>query len=443
MIKKYTPRTLFGRSLLIVIIPVVFLQIIIVTVFFNNHWDNVTRRLSLGIAGDIATIINLIERGNNSEEHIQEISRSYMGLKYTFIPDTKINRSVVRNKPVLNIPDKMLVKSIGEKIFKPYSIDTVNYGNQVKIEIQLSGGILKVLSNRKRVDSTSAIIFVFWILGTSLILILVAIIFLKNQLRPIKELSIVADKLGKGQQVDKIKPSGAVEIRQAMKAFMAMRDRIKRTVEKRTEMLAGVSHDLRTPITRMKLELAMLGKKVDVKNLESDVRSMEEMIDSYINFAKEQTLGKRIETNISQLINNIVLETANNGYDIKTNSELSKNYFVESKSLKRCILNLLENSIKYAPSTDDLKKVIIQITAYEKNNRLNIIIEDNGPGISDKKYSDAFSPFTRLDESKSLIKAGVGLGLTISKDIARSHGGDVNLSKSELGGLKATISLPI
>ncbi|PPR77642.1 MAG: Osmolarity sensor protein EnvZ [Alphaproteobacteria bacterium MarineAlpha2_Bin1] len=443
MFKKFTPRTLFGRSMLIVVTPVVILQIIIAIVFFNNHWDNITRRLSLAIGGDIATIINLLEKKENSENEIQEIAKRFMDLKFTLIPNEIIKKTVIRKKPLLNIPDKMLEKALGEKIFKPYSIDTVNYGNQVKIEVQLSYGVLKFLSNRKRVDSTSAIIFVLWMVGTSVILIFVAIIFLKNQLRPIKELSSVADKLGKGHQVNDIKPSGAIEIRQAMIAFMAMRDRIKKTVEKRTEMLAGVSHDLRTPLTRMKLDLALIGKNTDVSNLENDVRNMEEMINSYINFAKEQNLDKRVSSDINKIVEQIINEININEYNIENELSFSKNYFVDPNSLKRCVSNLILNSLKYAPNNGNKERVIIRIGSFESDKKINITIEDNGPGIPEQKYNEAFAPFNRLEETTNLVGAGVGLGLTISKDIARSHGGDLELAKSDLGGLKATIIIPI
>ncbi len=443
MLKNFTPRTLFGRSMLIVVTPVIMLQIIIAIIFFNNHWDNITRRLSLAIGGDIATIINLLEKKENSKNEIQEIAKRFMDLRFTFIPNEEITKTVIRKKPLLNIPDKMLEKALGEKIFRPYSIDTVNFGNQVKIEVQLSFGVLKFLSNRKRVDSTSAIIFVLWMVGTSLILIFIAIIFLKNQLRPIKELSLVADKLGKGIQVNNIKPSGAIEIRQAMIAFMAMRDRIKKTVEKRTEMLAGVSHDLRTPLTRMKLDLALIGKKIDVSNLESDVRSMEEMINTYINFAKEQNLDKRIKTDINKIVKQIIKEINIYGYSIENETKFSKSYFVEPNSLKRCISNLLLNAIKYAPNNPNKRKIIIRISSFESEKQIHIIVDDNGPGIPKEKYNDAFVPFNRLENTISPVDAGVGLGLTISKDIARNHGGDLKLSKSNIGGLKATIILPI
>ena len=443
MLKKFTPRTLFGRSMLIVVTPVIILQVIVAIVFFNNHWDNITRRLSLAIGGDIATIINLLEKKENSENEVQEIAKRFMDLKFTFLPNEEIKGTIIRKKPLLNIPDKMLEKALGEKIFKPYSIDTVNFGNQVKIEVQLSYGVLKILSNRKRVDSTSAIIFVLWMVGTSVILIFVAIIFLKNQLRPIKELSIVADKLGKGHQVNNIKPAGAIEIRQAMTAFMAMRDRIKKTTEKRTEMLAGVSHDLRTPLTRMKLDLAMIGKNVDVSNLESDVRNMEEMINGYINFAKEQNLDKRVKTDINQLVQQIVKDTVIYGYNVENKLNFSKSYFIEPNSLKRCISNLLVNSLKYAPNDENKKNVIIRISSTESDKKISITIDDNGQGIPEQNFDEAFAPFNRLEETINPIGAGVGLGLTISKDIARSHGGDLYLSKSDLGGLKASLILPI
>ena len=443
MLKKFTPRTLFGRSMLIVVMPVIILQIIMAIIFFNNHWDNITRRLSLGIGGDIATIIDLLEKKESPKSSIEEIARRFMDLRFNYLPNEKISKTVIRNKPLLNIPDKMLNKALGEKISKPYSIDTVNFGNLIKIEVQMTNGILKILSNRKRVDSTSAIIFVLWMIGTSIILILVAIIFLKNQLRPIKELSIIADKLGKGHQVNKIKPSGAIEIRQAMKAFMAMRDRIKKSTEKRTEMLAGVSHDLRTPLTRMKLDLALIGKKFDVSALETDVRHMEEMIKGYLNFAKEQNLDKRIKTNINLLVEQIIKETKIYEYKIDNKINFSKEYFIEPNSLKRCITNLIENSIKYAPNHHNTSQVIIRISSIEEEKQIHIILDDNGKGISPDKFNDAFAPFTRLGDTMNSVDAGVGLGLTISKDIARSHGGDLSLSKSDLGGLRATLTIPV
>ncbi|NQV80697.1 MAG: two-component sensor histidine kinase, partial [Alphaproteobacteria bacterium] len=253
MLKRMLPKTLLGRSIAIVVAPVVFLQIILAIVFFDNHWDSVTRRLSLGIAGDISMVIRLLDGADEAgKTEVLGLARTYLDLDAAVIPQEVLPPSITRNQPVFNIPDRMLHRALGERLFRPYAIDTANFGDRVQILVQLPEGVLRILTSRKRLDSTTTTIFVLWMVGSSLILLGIAIVFLRNQMRPIYRLADMADALGKGREVADVRPSGATEIRMGTRAFVAMRDRLRRSVEQRTEMLAGVSHDLRTPLTRVK-----------------------------------------------------------------------------------------------------------------------------------------------------------------------------------------------
>lgn len=444
MIKRLTPRSLFGRAILIVATPMMLLQIILAIVFFDNHWDNITRRLSLGIAGDIAVLIRLIHnKPESKQKEIIDLAKNFMGIDLTLIQDGVLPPSILRKQPILNIPDRMLYKALGETLYRPYAIDTASYGNQVEILVQLPGAVIRILTSRKRVDSTTSIIFVMWMIGSSLILLAIAIIFLRNQLKPIKKLAKVADALGKGQEIKEVKPSGAIEIRQAMSAFMAMRQRLRRNIEKRTEMLAGVSHDLRTPLTRMKLELAMLDQNTNISSLKADVRDMETMINGYLNFASEQSPEDNTNVNIEEFIQEVVNSIPIGKTDVKLFRTEKNIISLKKNAFKRCLTNLIDNAARYSTSKDSDKNSKIEIRVLRKKGFLEIQIDDNGPGIPSDQYENSFKAFNRLDYSRKPSTVGVGLGLTISRDIARNHGADIHLAKSELGGLRATVKIPI
>ncbi len=443
MLKRFLPKTLLGRSIAIVVAPVVLLQIILAIVFFDNHWDTVTRRLSLGIAGDISLIIRLLEDADEpGRARVMTLARTFLDMDAAVIPQEVLPPSVTRNQPVFNIPDRMLYQALGERLFRPYAIDTANFGDQVLILVQLPEGVLRVLTSRKRLDSTTTTIFVLWMIGSSLILLGIAIVFLRNQMRPIHRLADMADALGKGREVADVRPSGASEIRLATRAFMAMRDRLRRSVEQRTEMLAGVSHDLRTPLTRVKLELALIGKQVDVSNIEADIRSMEQMIEEYLSFARGQESERPETRDLNGLLEEVVDDARRQGRDVALSANGNLAMPIRPNAFKRCITNLVENAVRYA-GADETRPAHVEIAAARHPDFVEICVDDNGPGIPAERRDEAFKAFSRLDESRRQDKAGVGLGLTIARDIARSHGGDLTLLDAPIGGLRALIRLPV
>ncbi|MDA0368056.1 MAG: ATP-binding protein [Proteobacteria bacterium] len=443
MLKRMLPKTLLGRSIAIVVAPVVFLQIILAIVFFDNHWDSVTRRLSLGIAGDISMVIRLLDGANEAKKaEVLGLARTYLDLDAAVIPQEVLPPSITRNQPVFNIPDRMLHRALGERLFRPYAIDTANFGDRVQILVQLPEGVLRILTSRKRLDSTTTTIFVLWMVGSSLILLGIAIVFLRNQMRPIYRLADMADALGKGREVADVRPSGATEIRLATRAFMAMRDRLRRSVEQRTEMLAGVSHDLRTPLTRVKLELALVGNQIDVSNIESDIRSMEQMIEEYLSFARGQDVERPVNTDIAALLREVTDEAHRQGHSVALHTGDNLAIPIRPNAFKRCLTNLIENAMHYAVSGTDAPPRV-EIAAIRHPAFVEITVDDSGPGIAAEYRDEAFKAFSRLDSARRSDTAGVGLGLTIARDVARSHGGDLTLHDSPLGGLRALIRLPV
>ena len=442
MIKRFLPKTLLGRSIAIVVAPVVLLQVILAIVFFDNHWDTVTRRLSLGVAGDIALVIRLLsEADDTGKAAVLDMARTYLDIDGAVIPQEVLPPSVTRNQPVFNIPDRMLHQALGERLFRPYAIDTANFGDRVQILVQLPEGVLRVLTSRKRLDSTTTTIFVLWMVGSSLILLGIAIIFLRNQLRPIHRLADMADALGKGREVADVRPSGASEIRLATRAFMAMRDRLRRSVEQRTEMLAGVSHDLRTPLTRVKLELALIDNQVDVTNIEADIRSMELMIEEYLSFARGQEAEAPANTDLAELLQEVVENAHRQGHQVALTLGDNLVMPVRPNAVRRCLTNLIDNAVFYTEAAGGPARV--EINAVREPPFIQITVDDNGPGIAPERRDEAFKAFSRLDAARRPDTAGVGLGLTIARDIARSHGGDLSLQESPAGGLRALIRLPV
>ena len=442
MIKRFLPKTLLGRSVVIVVAPVVLLQVILAIVFFDNHWDTVTRRLSLGVAGDISLVIRLLSEADEAGKNgILDLARTYLDIDGTLIPQGVLPPSVTRNQPVFNIPDRMLYRALGERLFRDYAIDTANFGDRVQILAQLPDGVLRVLTSRKRLDSTTTTIFVLWMVGSSLILLGIAIMFLRNQMRPIHRLAKMADALGKGREVADVRPSGASEIRMATRAFMAMRDRLRRSVEQRTEMLAGVSHDLRTPLTRVKLELAMIDTQVDVSNIESDIRSMELTIEEYLSFARGQETEAPAKTDVAELLREVVEDTHRQAQEVSLTLGEKLIMPVRPNALRRCLTNLIDNAVLYTEAAGGPARV--EVNASREPRFLEITVDDNGPGIAPERREEAMRAFSRLDSARRPDTAGVGLGLTIARDIARSHGGDLSLLASPAGGLRAMIRLPV
>lgn len=435
LLKELLPKGLFARSLLIIVAPVVLMQSIVTYIFFERHWDTVTRRLSRAVAGEIALLIDTypaLQEGIDLQLMDARVS-SALQLQVTLLDGEKLPAPAGR--PITSIPERTFGEELSKQIARPVWFDASRYGDQLDVRIQLDGAVLRILVPRNRVTSQTAHIFILWMVGASLALLSVAIIFLRNQMRPIALLAEAADGFGKGRDVPDFKAAGATEVRRAAAAFMEMRDRINRQIEQRTIMLAGVSHDLRTPLTRMHLQLAMLQDSEEVEGLRADVRELQYMLDEYLSFARGQAAEPESQVDIGPLIGEIAADFARHGKPLAARADGAIALPLRRGAFKRCIVNLVDNAHAHANN--------VQLNVSRIDDHVEITIDDDGPGLPADRYEDAFLPFQRFDESRNQDQAGVGLGLAIARDIARSHGGDIRLSASRLGGLCATISVPV
>jgi len=436
-LRDIMPKSLFGRSLFIVGLPLIFLQIFLGYFFFERHWDDVGRRLVLAVAGEIALVSEKIIIANNDpklEIKIFEDAANYFGAKLQVIPN-----SILTDRELLHPKnsrlDRALSKSLKERIKFPHTFDTVKNLNKVIIYVQLPNKILRTEISKKRLYSSTTYIFIAVMIVSSLFLLGLAVFFLRRQISPLKELSNAADAFGKGDTFFALKPRGADEVRHVTHAFLDMRERIRLHIEQRTNMLAGVSHDLRTPLTRMKLQIEMLDKNEDKIGLKEDVSQMEQMLEAYLSFIKEKEMEIRVKSDISKLIGSIILDAKRNGDIIVPKNIQIVDAKVRINDLRRAITNLTSNACRESKN--------VEISLIKKDKNALIIVDDDGPGIKEKDYSSVFKAFYRIESSRNLSTGGLGLGLTIARDIARSHGGEIKLEKSNLGGLRATLSVPI
>ncbi len=437
-IHQILPRTLFARSLLIIVVPVLLLQIVVMSVFVDNHWRKITSRLAFGVAGEIAIIAEEIESGA-SEDRLMALSNyaaKSLDLLVTFEPGRRLQPGVITQGTWEPFTARALSKALDEQVRRPYSLSISPDDDWVNIGIQLDDGVLRVLALERRLFSSSAYIFLLWLGGSSIILFTIAVVFMRNQIRPIRKLSLAAERMGTGREILSFKPEGAREVRQAGRAFLEMHERITRQVEQRTTMLAGISHDLRTPLTRLKLGLSFLGEGDDISALKQDVTDMERMIESYLDFVRGEGKEPASEFNLSDLLDKLVDAVKRHGTDISL-QKYSTDILITGRplALERCLSNVIGNAEKFA------KKISVSIE--QKDNRLHILVDDDGPGMDEDMYEEVFKPFFRIDSSRNVSTGGVGLGLSIALDVIHAHGGDIKLGKSPLGGLRAEITLPI
>ena len=436
-IKNILPQTLFGRALLIIVTPLILMQAISTFIFFDRHWDTMTRRLAHTLAGDIAFIVDSLTPLPKQLDLNQIFLKAddILHIRLTYSPE-----EILVKKKAFQQWDrvrKSLQDALKERVRRPFSIDTIKKDRRIEIKVQLPQGLLNVNVHEKRLYSSTPYIFLMWMIGSSLVLFAIAIIFMRNQIRPIRRLAIAARSFGMGRGSSEIKPSGAKEVRQATQAFRQMRERISRQLAQRTEMLAGVSHDLRTPLTRMKLQIEMLERTPETRELQDDIQEMERMIDGYLTFARGEGSESLSKINLANLIEEIISTERRDGSVINfvNKSKTIKSVTLRPQAIKRAITNLIINSKKYAETVK---------VGFEYNSEHAIItIDDNGPGIKPEHRDDVFKAFFRLDPSRNTDTGGTGLGLTIAKDIVQSHGGDLLLSEASLGGLRATITLPL
>jgi two-component system, OmpR family, osmolarity sensor histidine kinase EnvZ len=434
-IKAILPKGLYGRSLLIVIAPVVLLQSVIAYAFMERHWQTVTNRLSASVASDIAALVEIYEklpsRGTDGRV-LTDIAEQRLGLDVDILPNEPLPR--ISPKPFFDILDTALSNEIRLRVARPFWIDTVGRSNLVEVRIQLDGAVMRVIARRSQTYASNAHIFLVWMVGTSLILLTVAILFLRNQIKPILSLADAAEDFGKGREVE-FRPRGATEVRRAGAAFLDMKRRIARQIEQRTTMLNGVSHDLRTVLTRFRLSLEMLESGPELEDLKRDVDEMSRMLEAYLAFARGDAGEVAQPTDIRALLEEFKADAERQGHPTTLTMQGDPNVTLRRDAVRRLLGNLVSNAARYG---DD-----IQITAVHDERYLTVHVDDDGPGIPPENREDVFRPFLRLDEARNQDHAGSGLGLAISRDIARSHGGEITLTESPLGGLRASVRLPV
>ncbi|WP_454850122.1 ATP-binding protein [Rhizobium binxianense] len=433
-LRRRLPTGLYARSLLIIIIPMVLLQSVVAAVFMERHWQMVTERLSLAVTRDIAAIIEIIETYPQDTDYseVTRIARDQLNLQISIEPGGELPPP--RPKPFFSILDGILGDEINDEIKRPFWIDTVGDSSLIEIRINLGDKVLRVITKRSQAYASNTHIFIVWMAGTSLVLIGISILFLRGQIRPILTLAQAAENFGKGQKADNFYPRGADEVRRAGLAFILMRERIERQIEQRTAMLSGVSHDLRTILTRFRLQLALAGDNPDLRGLTDDINDMQTMLEAYMAFAKNEIEEDVGELKLSDLFEKIEADFTLHGKRLTYSIDGEDDISVRPNAFTRLVMNLASNARRYANT--------LNIEAKHGVKWLTLIFDDDGPGIPEKNREDVFKPFFRLDTARNLDASGTGLGLAIARDIARSHGGNVTLGDSPRGGLRATIRIP-
>lgn len=440
LLKKAMPRGLYWRSLIIILAPMVLLQFVVTYVFLERHWQLVTERLSAKTVAEIALLLSEFEENPTPQHAAAIVSRASanLGLPVAFLD----------NETLPDTPSSMnglLADSLNDelrmRIARPYWLNTGHYSQYVDIRIAYNGGVMRVLSPASHVYASNSHIFLVWMFGTSVVLIIVAVIFLRNQIRPIERLATAAESFGKGRDIENYRPQGASEVRRAAQAFIEMRSRIRRQIEQRTAMLAGVSHDLRTPLTRFKLQLAMLGDTPEIDELRADIHEMERMLDDYLEFARGHQGEASEETDLGELIGEVRDDAMRKGHDVRLELHGDLVLPLRRYAFKRCLTNIVDNAGKYASHV--WVTVIRDAEPDGHGGFIDIFVDDDGEGIPEDQMEEVFRPFYRLDAARNLDEGGTGLGLAIARDIARGHGGDITLARSPMGGLRAIIHLPV
>ena len=430
--KNILPKRLFYRALLIVAIPVIVLQLVITFVFFDSLWIKTNKGMTRALVNEIKTFLEVYDDEIYNKDEITNLFSIYQDLNIEYVEDD--NFIYDYDERWFSPIDRTLRRELKSKFgSEGFWFSSTNYKELIELRIRYQNGYFKFLVQKDRVTSSSARIFALWITVPAFIMVFISLIFLKNQTRPITNLAKVAEKFGKGEEIEEFKPSGAAEIRQAGYEFDKMRKRINRHLNQRSEMLSGISHDLRTPLTRMKLQIAFIKDKELADKLSEDINEMEKMLNEYLQFTSSSYLEKDEQFDLSELIDKIVKKYNNNNISTILRN---RTYFNGRKNLiQRCINNLIDNSIKYGD------KVIIELK--KNNNNIFIKIEDDGPGIPKEEFENVFKPFYKIDKGRADSKSSVGLGLSIASDIIRSHGGNIKLEKSSLKGLGVRIFLPV
>ena len=434
-VKSMMPKGLYARALLIIIIPMVMLQSVIAYIFMERHWNLVTQRLSAGVVADIGALID-VSRGypqDAERAQIKRIAQERLGLAVDFLPLSDMPPP--GPKPFFSLLDQSLSEEVRKQIGRPFWIDTVGKSALIEIRIQLDNAVMRVFARRSAAYASNSEIFLLWMVGTSLILLAIAIGFLRNQIKPILRLADAAESFGKGRDVPNFRPRGAREVRRAAQAFIEMKNRVERTIEQRTAMLAGVSHDLRTVLTRFKLELELGKKNPETDAMKKDVDEMAGMLEAYLSFARGDFGEQSAPTDMAVFLEELRLDAERHGHKATVDFHGPPVVTVRPAAFKRCLGNLVSNAARFAKT--------IAISGHRDHRYLSITVDDDGSGIPAHMREEVFKPFLRLDDARNQDEGGTGLGLAIARDIARSHGGDITLSDSPMGGLRATVRVPV
>jgi two-component system osmolarity sensor histidine kinase EnvZ len=439
-LKRRAPATLFGRSLMIIVLPIALMQAAVTYVFFEAHWQTVTSRLSEGLAGDIAWAVESYKDDPSPQSfaRLSERAEESMGLSIALQPGRKLPERR-REPPALIEPffapvDRSLERALSARLDDPYWFDTTRYPAYVDIRVAGPGGVLRVLAPRERAFATQGHIFVLWLTIATVLLTTVAVLFIRNQVRAIERLAAAAEAFGRGGEVTKFKPHGAREVRQAARAFIDMRARIQRHIDQRTALLASVSHDLRTPLTRLKLALALAEPGARTADMKRDLAEMEHMIDEYLAFARGEAGEASEATPLRPLLEAVAADARAMGATVTVAVDATLSAAARPLALRRALGNLAQNAAAHGDH--------VALAARAVSNGVEITVDDDGPGIPAPRREEAFTAFARLDESRNQNLKGVGLGLAIARDVARGHGGDITLETSPMGGLRAVLRLP-
>jgi len=434
-LRNVTPKSLFGRMLAIILVPIILVQIISVSIFYERHWDWVSRHMSKSLAEDLGLLID--ELGNTPSNDQRALSAS-RARQYFDIIFYWLDKGILKPNQSFDLRFKNFRAALQTRIKEPFYLSTIENSSQFYVDIQLANGIVRMNIDNKRLFVPTGITFIIWSIGSSIILFSIAILFLRRQVRPIIRLANAARQIGFGREVSNYNIEGATEIRLAGRAFQAMRHRINKQISERTSLLAGVSHDLKTPLTRMRLQLEMLDSNQDIKtDFENELLELENMIDGYLEFTRNDREEEMVDASLFKLLQQAAKSSDPDGKYIFIASppERLPVFPIQVQSIRRALINLLTNSIRYAGKTN------VQIQIFDDHSE--IIIDDNGPGIPRDKREEVVLPFTRLENSRNIKTGGTGLGLSIAKNAALSHGGELILEDSPLGGLRVRFLLPL